>query len=163
MTERTIGYVNTRCGTDVYSEEIFYKDGALYIVDVRKRPGSVQPDFTVGGFCARCNNTDQVWAHGIVYREGQPREIEVRNGYCGFWSYCCKETVVSRHNLYQWQFKMNDHGYRVDVIEDQSNDDAVTVRYYKPTKNGSIRRKFNKIVAVDAIEPTCKFYYDYNF
>ena len=159
----TIGFINTRLYTDIKSVEIFEENGKTYAVDVKKEVGDVEPEFIEGGFVARCVNQNEVWRSGVVVRDGTPFEVEERNGVWGFVKDSVKVIEFGKgHPIYEkdekaWLEEMAEKGYFAELIED---DWRKVYRYFKPTKNGTPRKKFVKL---GTVEKTCKWFYDYNF
>ena len=158
--QKTLGYINRYLYTDVTSHEVFEEDGKIYAVSVIKKPGSVKPEFHAGGFSAYCSNQWEVWRNGVIERDGEPFEVECRNGIYGYVAECVEDCPTTPERLEETKKMLEERGYACRVIEDEFHAGYLICQYYKPTKNGKVRHHFVKL---GKLEKTCNYFYDYNF
>lgn len=158
--QKTLGYINRYLYTDVTSHEVFEEDGKIYAVSVIKKHGSVKPEFHAGGFSAYCSNQWEVWRNGVIERDGEPFEVECRNGIYGYVEECVQNYRTYKSHLEESKKHLTDQGYAFRIIEDEDYDGYFILQYFKPTKNGKIRHHFVKL---GEIEKSCHYFYDYNF
>ena len=154
----TIGFINKKLYTDIRSHEVFVDNDKTYAVRVEKRVGKVKPEFIEGGFCAHCVNQNEVWENGDIVRVGKPFEVIERNGYYGYFTDCGERYVINRKLLERDLKDIADRG----LVAQKIDEDEYQIEYwvFKPTKNGTPRKKF---VKMGTLEKTCKWFYDYNF
>ena len=158
--QKTLAYINRHLYTDVTSHEVFEEDGKIYAVSVIKKPGSVKPEFHAGGFSAYCSNQWEVWRNGVIERDGEPFEVECRNGIYGYVAECVENCRTTPERLEETKKMLEERGYACRVYDHPIFEGYLVCQYYKPTKTGKVRHHFVKL---GKLEKSCHYFYDYNF
>ena len=155
-----IGYINKEGYSDVTSRQIYEQDGKYFIVHVEKRVGDVKPEFVEGGFAAHCTNQADVWGAGIIVETSEPEEV-FKNKKGEFYTTYNphKEYMVSPDRLeaVKETIRSQRKGKYFEMVYQE---DTFTLSVYSLTKFGERLTRKN---IIGKPEPTCRYFYDYNF